>query len=210
MNEKTEVIFTKVERLQRSAVWAVVSTAVTAWLLYQLGSLDTLWLGDNHWLGAILFGLILVPTFVIFMVRSKWVSMPLESKSLPSTVSPNVSHKGTWFSAEPIDVPDMGTTGIHESVELSLWFRYPLALLCFWIAFLLFANVEDIRNALRIPAALTFVCLGFYLAREVMLWVAGLALVGLTIWGLIAGFAALTVPAAIVVGSLIIAFAISR
>jgi hypothetical protein len=43
-----------------------------------------------------------------------------------------------------------------------------------------------------------------------MLWVAGLALAGLVIWGLFAGLAALTVPAAIIFGALIIAFAIGR
>ncbi len=127
------------------------------------------------------------------------------SKATSVTTPDPLPDGRAWFTAEPINVPDINSTDIHERVEVSLWVRYPIAALCFGIAFLIPATVEV---PLRIATGLGLICLGLYLAREVMIWVAGLSLAGLVIWGLFVGMSALTVPAAIIVGALIIAFAI--
>ncbi len=81
------------------------------------------------------------------------------------------------------------------------WFRYPLAVLLIVVAWW----IEDVKpHAWWISVIL--VLMAIVNARELALWIIGLALV----WAMIAGIAALPVAVAIIVGALIIASAINR
>lgn len=209
-NEKTEVIFTKEQRFRRALYWVVVSAALANWVSYQTGSLETLWFGENHWFLAIYLGLTFVPAFVIYRVRSGVKLSPEAAKAtLAFTFDypPQVTVEKANITDEPFEASDVNSMTVMKELFNSTWVRYPVALLCFWIAFRIPATVEV---PIRITIGLAFVCLGFYLAREVMIWAVGLVLAGLAIWGLFAGVSALNVPAAIIVGALIIAFSMGH
>jgi hypothetical protein len=209
-NEKTERIFyTKRQRLRRALFWVVASAILAIFPTYQMGSLEAIWLGEKFWFIAV-GGLIFFPAFVIYMVRS---GVKLSREEAKATLAftfdypPTAALEKVNIADGPFEGADTNTMETFGWFINNLWVRYPIAALCFGIAFLL-PNTIDVP--LRIAIGLILVCLGLYLAREVMVWAAGLALVGLVIWGLFAGLAALTVPAAIIVGALIIAFAIRR
>lgn len=209
-NEKTEVIFTKEQRLRRALYWVVVSAILANGFSYQYGTLETLWLDENHWPLAIYLGLTFVVALVIYMVRS---GVKLSREEAKATLAftfhypPRVVTHSVNDADERFEVSDVNSMAVMKGLFESVWVRYPIAALCFGITLLL---PKTIDVSLRIAIGLMLVCLGLYLAREVMVWAAGLALAGLVIWGLFSGLAALTVPAAIIVGALIIAFAIRR
>lgn len=203
----TKVPLTKKQRRRRAEVWLVWSVLFTLWMG---GSLDVSLQDVSPWLVVSVLVLISVPAFVIYMVRTKTEISPEVAKAtMAFTLSPEPEEIATKPTsvAEPFEVSDVDTAKVTKDIFGSAWMRYPIAALCFGIAFLL-PNTIDV--SLRIAIGLMLVCLGLYLSREVMLWVAGLALAGLVIWVLFVGFSALTVPAAIIVGALIIAFASRR
>ncbi len=203
----TKVPLTKKQRRRRAEVWLVWSVLFTLWMG---GRLDVSLQDVSPWLAVSVLVLISVPAFVIYMVRTKTEISPEVAKAtMAFTLPPEPEQVATKPTSvvEPFEVSDVNSMAVMKGLFESVWARYPIAALCFGIAFLL-PNTIDVP--LRIVIGMMLVCLGVYLAREVMLWVAGLALAGLVIWGLFAGLAALTVPAAIIFGALIIAFAIGR
>lgn len=87
------------------------------------------------------------------------------------------------------------------------WIRYPIALCVSWLGY--FCAFEWTHKLNLIAAAfLWFIAAA--LAREVLLWTIGFGVLALVVWGLWAGIASLPISLAIVLGAMIIAFAINN
>ena len=85
--------------------------------------------------------------------------------------------------------------------------RYAIAAVCFYGAY--YFAFEDTGKKAGLAAVCALI-VGFVFARELGLWLLGLALVIGIGWGLFAGIAALPVSIAVIVGALIIASAVSK
>lgn len=118
-----------------------------------------------------------------------------------------------------LNSPDIGLTKSSSSgtenqlvadswpMDERWWVRYPLACLAAWAGY--FCAFEWNGNLHWIAAALMwFMAAG--LARELLLWAIGFGVVALVVWGVSAGIAALPISLAIVLGAMIIAFAITN
>lgn len=102
---------------------------------------------------------------------------------------------------------DTALTGF-DTFFAQTWVRYLIAVACLYGAYHL-TFVESSAKSSGL-GALCFVVIAAFCAREAALWLLGIGLVVAVGWALYAGIAALPVSAAVIIGALIIASAISR
>lgn len=193
------VTYTQKQRLARAWKWWAIPVAMCLTVLVVLHLSDQL---SDHWMNGIYMLVFSIPGFGLYMLKRERVLTPgaANAKSEIEAAQAKAQKNGTKKSP------------LEEALEAALgivWVRYPLAFGCFWAAYWM-GNQDYKQPYLGVIAALVLVGFGMYFAREVSKWVLGIAVVGLILWAVFAGAAALTTPMAIIIGALIIAGAVSN
>ena len=184
----TAVEYTQKDRLKRAWKWwafGIVCCAVIWGAQYAAGQLAEYW-----WYAWPMTAFFIVGTG-LYLLRGERV------------LTPDASKAKSHYDAEQEKLKREGKllSGLDVLLEMP-GIRYPLAVLCFYAAYYFSTESTDKRSGF---AAVVFVLLGLYLAKEVSKWLLGFGAIFAIGWALIAGLAALPLSAAIIIGALIIA-----
>lgn len=148
----------------------------------------------DHWIGVVPFlGLSLVGMLIFIFYRTERRLTP-EAEKLKEHFKAleDQALQASWKKIKaPFDSPKA---------------RYPLAVLALWFAY----DVSQESKRDDWIVVISFVLVSFWLAREVSKWILGFAVVCGILMAIFAGVSALPVSAAIVIGALIIASAMSK
>lgn len=194
------IAYTKKQRLSRAWKWWAIPLAMFIALFVLNYSLDTL---ADKW-GEVMYVLIFtIPGFGLYMLKGEDVLTPAAAKT-KSLIDNAMAQKAKLGTGEKSrwDI-------FSETLLNNVWVRYGLAIGCFWICYWLF-NQKYKSELERFAVVLLPLGYGIYFAREVSKWLFGAAFVGLIGWAIVAGFSALSIPAAIIIGALIIAGSVKK
>lgn len=189
--DTTEVRYTHTQRLKRAARWFVPSVLMLGVIWGVQMSKDQF---STYWWYA---WPVLVPLLVgigLYMLRKERV----------------VSAAGQYARAQLQAAQAQKRQELGSSFERLLevgLVRYGIAAVCFYGAY--YFAFEDTGKKAGLAAVCALI-VGFVFARELGLWLLGLAVVGGIGWALFAGIAALPVSVAVIVGALIIASAVGK
>lgn len=188
------VAYTTKQRLSRAWKWWVGPSVICIILMVIQFNLDQL---AEHW-GAALFVLIFtLPGFGLYMLRGEKVLTPAAAKTKSA------------IDATAIEAPRLNPKKsraeelIEEYLEIP-WVRYPLAAGCFWVAIWALENTFK-KEIIGYLVAFVAAGCGVYFSRELSKWLLWLVGIGLILWLVVAGLSALSIPAAIILGAIIIA-----
>lgn len=189
--ETTVIHYTSRQRLKRAAKWVLPGVAMLAFVWGVQLSSDQF---ATYWWYAWPAVLPVVVGVGLFLLRSERVLS-----------GPGQHARAQDEAAQAQKRQEMGS--LFERLLEAGPVRYAIAALCFYGAY--YFAFEDTGKKAGLAAVCALI-VGFVFARELGLWLLGLALVVGIGWALFAGIAALPVSVAVIVGALIIASAVRK
>ena len=189
---KTTVVYSKRQRLKRAGKWwasGLIGLAIVWGSLLNNDHFATGW-----WLAAV--------TLPLFAVGVGLYLLKAETSLTPAAA---LAYKHFAEGHREPGAPPPPPSEVERLLQAPL-VRYGLAAALLYAAYY-FVNLESKNSGW---AALSCVVFAAFCAHELSKWVLLFAGAGLAIWAVSAGIAALPVSAAIIIGALIIASALSR
>ena len=192
-------MYSNQQRLRRAAPWWAWGGAILAlvWLL-QIADGN---FAEQWWYPW--------PVLAFFLVGLGLYRLKAETTLTPAAARAKIYFDRPQHSASPSTEPaepaqwEKDLDKIVKHVDDSPWLRFPLACAC--VAGAVYFGSQEYRHAWMLVVA--FALFAVVLARELVTWAIGAAIVGAIGWAIFTGLSTLPISAAIIIGAFIIASA---